>query len=465
MSTCRFLATAAACFVVGCADFRAYCDTQLIASRNNYLARNAWVDRGSGLCEGREHHNHFQKGFYGGYYNVAAGDGGIAPLVPPEEYWTSGYQDAAGQEMINEWYAGFNEGAFAASQDGVGQLAELPTWVGGQCCDDKGRIMARTETGPRKPRRGDPPVRATLPPPAPKIDLPKNSEGAKERPIDPLIETPPPSDPEKMDRVPIDPGAPDSKPMPKESGRDKEPPKKNMVRRPRAELRRAPVVERKTEMASPPLVERKAEKLSAPVVEEKPEVRIPTTLTSDRWTKRVPPKSAPVTPAKSAVESSKTTLESATATTKSAMAPPRQSEALIPVNPNFLPKAPPKYPVAPPVLPSVGMKAPPVLEESEPQTTSTSEERDLEPPPPAPARLPERLEARSSRTPAKSGISPTSYLRDLPAREHPTPGSDDRREADEWNTPTPPKPSVEDGWGTLHDKPGIGRAAKTAERK
>ena len=58
----------------------------------------------------------------------------------------------------------------------------------------------------------------------------------------------------------------------------------------------------------------------------------------------------------------------------------------------------------------------------------------------------------------KSEISPTSYLRDLPAREHPTPVFEDRRETDEWNTPTPTpkKPSVEDGWGTLHDKPGIG---------
>ena len=190
--------------------------------------------------------------------------------MPPEDYWTSAYQDAAGHEMINEWYAGFNEGAFAASQDGVGQLAELATWVGGQCCDEKGRIMARTEPGPRKPRRGDPPVRAKLPPPSPKIDLPKNSEGAKERPIDPLIETPLPSEPEKMDRVPVDPAAPDPKKAPKEPGADKDSPRKDNVRRPCAGLR-TPVVERKTQRTSPPTAERKMEKASPPIVEPKAE--------------------------------------------------------------------------------------------------------------------------------------------------------------------------------------------------
>src|SRR3954462_6659649 len=103
MSTGRTLATAAACLLAGClltgcADFRTYCDEQLIASRNGYLARTAWKKRGGPLCDDRKHFNAFRDGFYAGYLAVASGNGGVAPLVPPSRYWAACYQDADGRE-------------------------------------------------------------------------------------------------------------------------------------------------------------------------------------------------------------------------------------------------------------------------------------------------------------------------------------------------------------------------------
>jgi hypothetical protein len=369
MSIRRTLAAAAACFVVGCADFRGFCDTQLLASRNAYMAQMAFNDRGVGLCEGRKHFKHFRKGFHSGYYSVASGEGGVAPLVPPDEYWASCYQDADGLEMINDWFAGFNEGAFAASQDGIGQLSELPTWAGGQCCDDNDRFNVRRDlehregVGPKKPRRGDPPVRAKLPPPMPKDVPPVNTEGGKEQPLDPTIEMPLPSEAEEKDSI-----------FPKKS--TKEPPAK-----------------------SPPAKEKTAQlrtwKKTAPIVEIKPKETPALTPPTDRWTRREMPKATPVK-----------------STTTASVAPPVRAEstkttnrdALIPVNPFLKTKPEPNYPLAPPMLPSVGMKVAPAVEppvQKVAQVVKQPAPRNVpvvegsgEPPPPAPAKPLERMEAK-----------------------------------------------------------------------
>jgi len=332
--------------MAGCADFRDYCDAQLIASRNGYLARTAWNERGGSLCEDRKHQKDFHDGFYEGYLSVASGQGGVAPLVAPSKYWGACYQDADGREIVNDWFAGFNEGAFAASQDGVGVISEVPTWVGGACCDEHGRIMARNEPpGPRKPRRGDPPVRAHLPPPLPKSEKPKNSEGNN----DPAhIETPAPSDPDALEKMLLDPNAP----KPDAPPADKSAPKKDEGKRKIKTASRTPskakIPERKTD--------------------------------ADRWAKEQSPKREPVT---ASTESATPPSATPVAGKGWVTSPARAS---VPVNPLARPKpaeATIPYPVAPPVISAPSLKSAATLLQETPKPTRTLDDPDLAPPPPA----------------------------------------------------------------------------------
>jgi hypothetical protein len=186
------LAIALGALAVGCADLREYTDAQLIGSRNHYLARRSWkanAGRVGGQCK---HPVEFRQGYLDGYLAVAEGRGSCPPVMPPEDFWGACYQDACGQERINGWFAGYNEGVVAASRDGVSGVTQIPSWCepeGGGCGPMVGKppgLVAPVPT--RKPRRGDPPVRATLPP---EDDTPKSStEKSDEKSAPPRKDTP-----------------------------------------------------------------------------------------------------------------------------------------------------------------------------------------------------------------------------------------------------------------------------------
>jgi hypothetical protein len=445
MDMSRTLALGAACLLVGCADFRAYCDAQLIASRNSYLARTAWHERGGALCEGRNHQGDFQDGFYEGYLGVASGMGGVAPLVPPEKYWAACYQDVDGHEMINAWFAGYNEGAFAAAQDGIGELAEIPSWLNGGCCDENGRLLARPEPppGPRKPRRGDPPIRATLPPPLPDADKPLNSEGNADLPADPnKVETPPPSEPESNDAMPLDPDGLEMKGVPNEKTAPKNDAKKIKTA---SRTTRSKIVEPRRESKTD----------------------------ADRWAKSAPVKRAP--PKKSTVEKSMPWTPASTPISRVAPSTPAELGESLPVNPFARPKASrtPAYPVAPPVLPSVELKSSTMIERETPKPSRTVEPNEFEPPPPPRAmfKSPETspIAAAETASPKPSAdpplVRPTiekaSHTETMKANESAKPVASPAPTEVKPVDPPPVSKDVEDGWGTPHDN----RAADLAGRK
>jgi len=70
---------------------------------------------------------HFGRGFREGYYQVASGGDGRLPLLPPTCYWGPDYQNEAGQAAIFAWFRGFEDGAIAAEQAGVGRWSQLPS--------------------------------------------------------------------------------------------------------------------------------------------------------------------------------------------------------------------------------------------------------------------------------------------------------------------------------------------------
>lgn len=91
----------------------------LVGSTNWLRAKGAWRSRQSHYSDVPHLHD-FADGFQSGYRNVASGDDGCAPPLPPRKYWTSRFEDLEGQERVAAWFAGYPHGARAAVEDGFG---------------------------------------------------------------------------------------------------------------------------------------------------------------------------------------------------------------------------------------------------------------------------------------------------------------------------------------------------------
>lgn len=68
----------------------------------------------------------FKCGFVEGYHDVLAGGNGCPPPIPPKKYWLRYSRLANGQQQINEWFAGFEDGAAAAKSNGFDRSAQIP---------------------------------------------------------------------------------------------------------------------------------------------------------------------------------------------------------------------------------------------------------------------------------------------------------------------------------------------------
>lgn len=139
---CSILAAAALLFA-GCRQMQSDLNDFLTIKRDECSALRTWK-RYRRDYEGSVHYLHdFGFGFQRGYMDVAAGGSGCPPVVPAEEYWCVKYQTASGEERIDAWFQGYNEGVAVAEQLGVrgrnyiqispfrrAQLANLPTAAG-----------------------------------------------------------------------------------------------------------------------------------------------------------------------------------------------------------------------------------------------------------------------------------------------------------------------------------------------
>jgi hypothetical protein len=101
-----------------------------ISSKNHCWAHFAWklqrpsIDK---YCAPRPLVENYGKGWRRGYYDVAMGGGGQVPLLPPNCYWGIGHMNPLGHEEIRAWFAGYQDGAMAAKQDGVGFWSRIMT--------------------------------------------------------------------------------------------------------------------------------------------------------------------------------------------------------------------------------------------------------------------------------------------------------------------------------------------------
>ena len=93
---------------------------------NQRRAAGAWYASHSGP-ERREASRHYQDGWKKGYFDVSTGGCGEPPVIPPNRYWSTRYQNESGQAAIEDWYAGFQDGAIAAESTGSGAFHSIPT--------------------------------------------------------------------------------------------------------------------------------------------------------------------------------------------------------------------------------------------------------------------------------------------------------------------------------------------------
>ena len=97
---------------------------------HHYQARKAWSQYRTGYDRPKALQKDFSHGWKQGYFDTACGGNGAPPPVPPECYWKPFYQTPDGRHHVDAWYQGYQYGCIAADQDGVQQMAEIPTAPG-----------------------------------------------------------------------------------------------------------------------------------------------------------------------------------------------------------------------------------------------------------------------------------------------------------------------------------------------
>jgi hypothetical protein len=136
--------------------------------RNKHMADAAWSEFAKGDPE-HVYSAHFARGFKDGYADyLYAGGTGDPPVAPPWRYRKVGYETPQGVQAIEDWFAGFRQGAYAAYANGYRQFVVLPMAVSG--------MPARYASQTAPPQAS---AEATLPPPS------KMPEDEKPMPVAP----------------------------------------------------------------------------------------------------------------------------------------------------------------------------------------------------------------------------------------------------------------------------------------
>jgi hypothetical protein len=97
--------------------------------RNGGLANAAWKDfeEANG---GQSYSTDYARGFKYGFADyLYAGGNGNPPPQPPSHYWCVRYQTPAGYEAIQDWFAGYRQGALAAKQTGLRESVIVPLQI------------------------------------------------------------------------------------------------------------------------------------------------------------------------------------------------------------------------------------------------------------------------------------------------------------------------------------------------
>jgi hypothetical protein len=101
-------------------------DESCSAARNSRLAARAW-DNFQRTNLAYPHSDDYACGFKEGFADyLKEGGSGAPPAVPPFRYRLSWHQNPAGLVAIDEWYAGFHDGAAVARTSGLRDERVVP---------------------------------------------------------------------------------------------------------------------------------------------------------------------------------------------------------------------------------------------------------------------------------------------------------------------------------------------------
>lgn len=98
-------------------------------TRDRKLANAAW-DQYAACNGGQAFSEDFADGFRDGYQDyLFAGGTGMPPPLPPRRYWKPKYETPRGYQAVEEWFAGFRQGAAAAQGSGLRQYITVSSSV------------------------------------------------------------------------------------------------------------------------------------------------------------------------------------------------------------------------------------------------------------------------------------------------------------------------------------------------
>lgn len=158
-------------------------------------ARQAWREHGAEFAD-QPHLDDFAEGFRAGYADVLRGEPGCPPPVPPRRYWRTKYENPAGREQVDAWYAGYPYGASSAEMNGEGLFRPIP---------------ARSQVARRRlPERLDPEEISD----GPRTETPALLPPVRRRPTEPPLDDGPPAESPPAQLDPLDDPAPLPEPRP-----------------------------------------------------------------------------------------------------------------------------------------------------------------------------------------------------------------------------------------------------------
>lgn len=108
----------------GCASVASFQDWHFSCC-NKYRASEAWKCSYS-YDQRRNCSADFEAGFKRGYYDTAMNRDCRLPPVAPPKYWAARYQSCEGQQLVHDWFRGYEIGIASAQSGSCPNFAEVP---------------------------------------------------------------------------------------------------------------------------------------------------------------------------------------------------------------------------------------------------------------------------------------------------------------------------------------------------
>jgi hypothetical protein len=123
--------------------------------RNRRTANAAWEQYSEQINPGQKYPDHYVRGFKQAVADyLEAGGTGALPPIPPRQYWGVWYQTPAGHQAVEQWFAGYSQGATMAQERGFRHWITVPSSLAlpsTQNVDDQPADLPMPDGLPAKP--------------------------------------------------------------------------------------------------------------------------------------------------------------------------------------------------------------------------------------------------------------------------------------------------------------------------